>query len=390
MVSELQARYLGFLGLEAEALATVTQAIIHFGSLAGLLEASDADLWAARLDPIRVRRLLPDRKQLSGGDRILLEQTADWLEQSPRHHLVCLESPFYPSLLPEIHAPPAMLFVAGDPALLRQPQLAVVGSRKASHAGMQTAFWLGTEIGRLGLSLCSGLALGIDAAAHRGALAADSPTIAVVGTGLDEVYPASNRKLAEAIASGGALVSEFPLGSPPRRDHFPRRNRIISGISLATIVVEATRNSGSLITARLALEQGREVFAVPGSIHDGRSQGCHWLIKQGAKLLDSISDLREEIPQLAHLATAADQRPTSGPGDGLQCALPPPRTHTEEAVILAGLEDSDVTLDLLSARLGIPADRLDRILSRLELGGVVERQSGRIRRANTGLRNQGE
>ena len=204
--------------------------------------------------------------------------------------------PDFPALLREIPAPPVVLFVKGQRDILDSPQLAIVGARKASFDGRRIARTMARTIGKHGITVTSGLATGIDAAAHHGALDVNSPTVAVFGCGIDRIYPAKHAALADRIAARGALVSEFPLGSAPRPYHFPRRNRLISGLSLGTVVVEAASRSGSISTAMHALEQGREVFAVPGSIRNPLSAGCHKLIKQGASLVDSVDDILVQLP----------------------------------------------------------------------------------------------
>ncbi|VFM95294.1 MAG: DNA protecting protein DprA [Candidatus Kentron sp. G] len=217
-----------------------------------------------------------------------------WLEQ-PDHHLLTLSDAGYPPRLAEIPDPPPVLFARGGGEVLTHPQIAIVGSRNPTPMGQETAFAFARELARMGFVITSGLATGIDAAAHRGAMAGGGRTIAVVGTGLDRVYPGRHRELALEIVKNGACVSEFPLGTPPIAGNFPRRNRIISGLGLGILVVEATTRSGSLITARLAGEQGREVFAIPGSIHNPLARGCHLLLRQGAKLVESAADILEEI-----------------------------------------------------------------------------------------------
>jgi DNA processing protein len=209
------------------------------------------------------------------------ESLADWLAE-PGHRRIARGDADFPALLAAIADPPAELFVTGDASTLHLPCLAIVGSRNPTKGGMQNAFEFARFLGRNGFCIVSGLAAGIDAAAHRGALAVGARTVAFLGHGIDTVYPAANRELASEIAAHGALVSEFPLGTPPMRPLFPQRNRLISGLSLGTLVVEAARHSGSLITARLAAEQGREVFALPGSIHNPMARGCHRLIREGA------------------------------------------------------------------------------------------------------------
>lgn len=238
----------------------------------------------------------------------LIKQTLRWLED-PQHYLITWHDPRYPELLKQISDPPILLYIVGQPEILNQPQLAMVGSRNPTPLGLDLAYDYAEQLGNLGLIVTSGLALGIDAASHKGALATKMPTIAVLANGLDAVYPKRHRKLAEQIIVQGALVSEFPLGTQPQREFFPQRNRIISGMSLGTLVVEATPNSGSLITARFALEQNRDVFAIPGSIHNPMATGCNQLIQQGAKLVTGLADIVEEIP----IETASCSLPTSRP-----------------------------------------------------------------------------
>jgi len=214
-------------------------------------------------------------------------------------HILTLHDPAYPALLKEIADPPPLLFVRGDPAVLSRPQLGIVGSRNPTPGGRSLAEDFARSLSRCGLVVTSGMALGIDAAGHRGALRGGGTTLAVAGTGPDRIYPARHRDLARAIVEQGAIISEFAPGTPALPSNFPRRNRIISGLSLGVLVVEAACRSGSLITARLAAEQGREVFALPGSIHNPLARGCHHLIRQGAKLVEDIEDIVEELGPLA-------------------------------------------------------------------------------------------
>ncbi len=227
-----------------------------------------------------------------------------WAE-SPQHHIVTWTDDRYPYLLRQIPDAPPILFVAGDPKLLHTRQFAMVGSRNPTPTGLESARQFAAHLSQSGLTITSGLALGIDAASHKGALKNGQPTIAVQGCGLDLVYPPTHRQLAEQITAQGALVSEFPIGTGIKAAHFPRRNRLVSGMSLGVLVVEATLRSGSLITARLASEQGREVFAIPGSIYNPLAQGCHLLIRQGAKLVENVTDILEELGAIA----AAKQDP---------------------------------------------------------------------------------
>lgn len=280
----------------------------------------------------------------------------------------------YPPLLKTISDPPGLLYVRGDITLLNSPQIAIVGARGASTEGLGSAFRFAASLAASGFTITSGLALGIDTHAHRGALSRghtaepttkQGKTIAVLGNGAGQVYPPRNRDLADQIiAAGGAIVTEFPPGLSPRREHFPARNRIISGLSLATIVVEAAHHSGSLITARLAANQGREVFAVPGSIHNPLSKGCHQLLRDGANWLESLDDLREAFPALLHTAAATDAQPNTSAQSPTHAAL---IRH-----FISGLN----SIDDLALRSGLPIDQLSQQLFDLELSGVITRLPG--------------
>jgi DNA processing protein len=279
-----------------------------------------------------------------------------WLDD-PHNHVVTLADAGYPPQLLQIADPPMLLYVKGRVELLAAPALAVVGSRHASAQGTINAETFARAFSDSGLAVVSGLALGIDAAAHRGGLAGPGSSVAVMGTGADIVYPARNRELAHDLAARGALVSEFPLGARPLAAHFPRRNRLISGLSLGCLVVEAAVDSGSLITARLAAEQGREVFAVPGSIHSPLAKGCHALIKQGAKLVESASDVLEELRMQAPGARPGAPR-GAGKDDGA-------------GSLLAALGYDPCDRDTLAARLGLSAGETSALLTQLELEGHV-------------------
>lgn len=296
----------------------------------------------------------------------LVDRDMAWLA-GPDNHFICLDAPDYPSLLRDIADPPLGLFVHGDPAVLSLPQLAMVGSRNPSSGGTRTARDFAAHLAGAGLAITSGLAVGIDAAAHEGALAAGGVTLAVTGTGLDRVYPARHRDLAHRIAERGALVSEFAPGTPPLPGHFPRRNRIISGLAVGTLVVEAALKSGSLITARLASEQGREVFAIPGSIHNPLARGCHALIRQGAKLVETADDIAEELGALfAGLSDqlAAPEEPEAQLLDGDYQAL------------LSAMGHDPVTVDELVARSGFAPEAVSSMLLLLELRGHVSSNPG--------------
>jgi DNA processing protein len=298
----------------------------------------------------------------TGPDAATLDASLAWLEH-PNHHLVTLADAEYPATLLETPDPPPVLFVLGSLSLLQRPGLAVVGSRNASRAGVQDAEAFAHALSDAGLTIVSGLALGIDAAAHRGGLRGAASSIAVVGTGLDRVYPARHRDLARELGAQGALVSELPLGTPPLPGNFPRRNRIISGLARGCLVVEAALESGSLITARQALEQGREVFAVPGSIHSPMSKGCHWLIKQGAKLVESAQDVLDELRMPA--AMASDPPPSAAQ----------PLGH-DAGKLLAALGFAPFDLDAACAVGNLTPDAASAILLLLELDGFVDRLPG--------------
>ncbi|VAX06257.1 Rossmann fold nucleotide-binding protein Smf possibly involved in DNA uptake [hydrothermal vent metagenome] len=293
-------------------------------------------------------------------------EEAYWLAL-PNNHLITIHDPGYPSLLKEIADPPSALFVHGDPTLLAMPQLAIVGSRNPSTVGSQTAHEFAKHLAAAGLTITSGLATGIDGAGHRGALKAKGTTIAVTGTGLDRVYPASHHGLASQIAQqGGALVSEFPPGTPARAGHFPRRNRIISGLSLGTLVVEAAMRSGSLITARLASEQGREVFAIPGSIHNPLARGCHILIRQGAKLVETAQDIIEELGPLLNTLIQAEPTETELPKNNHSLQL-----DADYRQILDNIGYDPTPVDTIISLTGLTAEAVSSMLLLLELEGYV-------------------
>lgn len=313
---------------------------------------------------------------LAAPDWRAVESDLAWGE-GDRHHILTLHDPSYPSLLREIADPPPLLYVRGDASLLGHPQLALVGSRNPSAGGRQLATDFARHIARCGMVVTSGLALGIDAASHLGALAGGGWTIAVSGTGPDLVYPARHRELAEKIIDHGALVTEFPPGTPPMAANFPRRNRIISGMSLGTLVVEAALRSGSLITARLAAEQGREVFAVPGSIHNPLARGCHALIRQGAKLVETIDDILEELGPLAAFSVGDRQGQTmaKGPDEA--------ELSGGQKALYENLGFEPISIDMLVERSGLTADVVSSMLLTLELQGRVTSTGGLYCRTDT-------
>jgi DNA processing protein len=296
----------------------------------------------------------------SGVSDELLAPTFTWLQDS-NNHIVTLADNDYPQALLNITDPPLLIYVKGRLDLLNHSALAIVGSRNATPQGNNSAEAFAKSLSDAGLCIISGMAHGIDAAAHRGALKGQGSSIAIVGTGLDKVYPAANRDLAHALAEHGAIISEFPLGTPPLASNFPRRNRIISGMSFGCLVVEASLQSGSLITARLALEQGRDVFAIPGSIHAPQSKGCHALIKQGAKLVEAAQDLLEELGGLiVKLEISSSQ----------------PATSSADAELLDHLAFDPVSLDKLAERSGLTVSQLSAMLLTLELEGRVSALPG--------------
>ncbi|MDH5578068.1 MAG: DNA-processing protein DprA [Betaproteobacteria bacterium] len=278
-----------------------------------------------------------------------------WAE-SPGHAVVTLADAAYPRLLLEIADPPPLLYAVGRLELLGRPALAIVGSRNATAQGVRNAEQFARAFSAAGLTIVSGMALGIDAAAHAGGLAGEGSTIAVLGTGVDVTYPRQNAALAQRIAQSGLLLSEFALGSAGAAHHFPRRNRLISGLAQGCLVVEAALASGSLITARAAAEQGREVFAIPGSIHSPLAKGCHALLKQGAKLVESAEDVLAELTAFQRIATASTRAPS------------PPAA---DEPLLAHMGFDPVDVDSICARAGLAAERVSAELLRLELAGRV-------------------
>lgn len=342
----------------------------HFGNIDALFDAGRGQL----------AKLLPDRHEAltaiaAGPDETALAPALDWLARGQQHLVTWMDTD-YPRLLRQIPDPPLAFYLLGQRAALSPPQLAVVGSRNPTPAGRENARAFARHLAGAGLGIASGLALGVDGAAHRGALDAGGVTIAVTATGLDRVYPPRHRELAHEIVARGALISEFPLGMPPLPENFPMRNRLISGLALGTLVVEAAVGSGSLITARLATDQGREVFAIPGSIHSPLSRGCHALIRQGAKLVETANDILEELGALAEAAQgragdgAKDARAATENG-ALSANLSPPL-----AGLLAHLGYDPASVDQLVERSGLTPEAVSSMLLELELQGLVEAGAG--------------
>lgn len=285
-----------------------------------------------------------------------VNQDLAWLAAADNHHLLTWESPQYPALLKEIADPPIVLYAKGQLSALKSPALAVVGSRNPSITGSENAYHFAKAIAAHKVAIVSGLALGIDAQAHLGCLAAKGQTVAVLGTGIDCIYPQRHISLAKKITENSLLISEFPLGSPPIAGHFPRRNRIISGLSLCTLVIEAAIKSGSLITAKMALEQNRDVLAIPGSIHNPLARGCHYLVQQGAKLVTSIEDVLNELRlEFQHETT-----------DKSLFSL---ATKNENLVQFIGFETTSI--DQLLLRSGFSLEQIMQELTELEIHGAV-------------------
>jgi DNA processing protein len=361
-------------GLGAAALHALLAA---FGTPQAVLAQPDEVLACAagRHAAAAVRRARAQRPEAQ------LAALEDWL-RVPSHHFLTLADPAYPPLLLTLPDPPTVLYAWGDLACLAADMVAIVGARHATAQGLVHARHFATALANAGLVIVSGLATGIDAAAHRGALQAGGATVAVVGTGADRTYPSHHRALADDIALAGAVLSEWPLGTPPRAAHFPQRNRLIAALSRGVLVVEAAPRSGSLITARVAAEIGREVFAVPGSIHAPLSRGCHRLIRDGAKLVEATADILEELPRdaLARAAARASggTRPEQAPktGTGIAHGLPQAGLSGEAARALRALGHDPATFDALVARARLDGATLQGALLELELAGRLSRLPG--------------
>jgi DNA processing protein len=335
-------------------------------SLDEIVSAEAATLGQSKLSPEAIDAIVhPDERRLASDRR--------WLEGHANHFVSC-HSQEFPRLLREISDSPIGLFVRGNIASLSQPQLAMVGSRTPTSGGQAIAESFAAQLVGCGLTVTSGLAVGIDAASHRGAMRAGGATIAVCGTGLDRIYPRAHTKLAEEICEHGALVSEFAPGTPAHKFHFPRRNRIISALSLGTLVVEAALQSGSLITARYAGEQGREVFAVPGSIYNPFVRGCHALLRNGAKLVESVEDILAELGPLA----AVPRRAFSGDSSVRAPSTAPGQLDNDYKMLLDALGFDPAGIDQLADRSGLKADAIASMLLILELEGRIESLPGAL------------
>ncbi len=351
MISNALRYWLAALYLEGVGPQLFLRWLQAFQSIEALFQATSADWQAAGIPP-KLQQVLQQP------DWQAVEADLAWGAE-PDHHLLCFSDDDYPEALKAISSPPLLLFIKGNKQALLQPQMAMVGARHATPEGLRNAEQFAQALATAGYAITSGLAAGVDAASHRGALLAKGVTIAICGTGLHHIYPRAHKTLAEEIvASGGALVSEFPLATDVHPRHFPRRNRIIAGLSRGVLVVQAALKSGSLITARYALEQGREVFAVPGSIHQPLSRGCHYLIREGAKLVETATDILEE----------------------LTCVMPqimPPLPEvklplsTMAAELLQQIDCEVTAMDVILLRSGLTMSEVSAILLTLELSGYV-------------------
>lgn len=331
----------------------------HFESPTAILTAKHSELTSAGLASHTI-------EYLRTPDWAAVDKDLAWLDD-PNAHILTLKDEAYPALLHQIPDPPPVLYVLGDPKALNHRQLAIVGSRNPTPLGRETAHNFAHYLTDQGFTITSGLALGIDAASHEGALAAGGMSIAVAGTGLDRVYPAKHHDLAHRIAHQGALVSEFSPGTPPIAKNFPRRNRIISGLSLGVLVVEAALKSGSLITARSALEQGREVFALPGSLHNPQSKGCNALIREGAKLVEEVYHILEELPVTGLVATENATIQTPSKEDGLD---------KEYKMVLECIGFEPTSVDSVIEHTGLTANAVCSMLLVLELQDHIVSLSG--------------
>lgn len=342
----------------------------ELGSVAALQDCSEMRLKSMGFTVAQIKHLLSP-------DWARIQPTLDWLEESPQHQAILYTDSRYPALLKQIPDPPLVLYLKGRAEILNKPQLAIVGSRKSTPSAGSIAFDWAKALTLQGVTITSGLALGIDAQAHQGALAGGGPTIAVMGTSPDLVYPSQHGRLAcDILARGGALVSELWPSTAPLAENFPRRNRIISGLSQGVLVVEAALRSGSLITARMALEQNREVFAIPGSIHNLMARGTNHLIKQGAKLVDCLEDIAEEF----NLQQSPEKNFQEAGQDAVLCT----QLEEDERAILRTIEDQVTSVEAIVTHTGYSVQRVSSRLVELQFQGLIKAMPGgyvRVRRA---------
>jgi DNA processing protein len=343
--------------------AILSKAFDSLGGVHGLFNSPDNERRGAGI-PAAAAQFL--------GSAIAVPSAAEqaWIRE-PQHYVLPFTDPRYPRALRALPSSPVALYVAGNADVLNDPQLSIVGSRNPTPAGRDIAFEFAESLAARGLGITSGLAAGIDSAAHRGALAAQGITLAVLGSGIDIIYPRINRTLSEQIRFQGALISEFPLGTPPRRENFPQRNRIIAALSLGTLVVEAARCSGSLITARLAGDHNRELFAVPGSIHNPLSRGCHELIRQGAKLTETVADILSELNFSAFFDRAREASSGLAAPPDIEAGM-----DKEHKILLDALGFDPTDIDLLVVRTGFKPEAVSSMMLILELEGHVQAAPG--------------
>ena len=356
--------YLTLINSKKLPIPAISKLLKKFGSAKMLMKVSPSKLQSLGFDDAQIELLC------STSSKILCQRSTqvavEWAGKD-RNHLVCYESHHYPSLLREIDSAPPMLFVRGSLSALGGRHFALVGSRSATTYGKRNAYWMAQELSQAGLQICSGLASGIDSKAHEGALDSGGKTIAVLGTGIDRIYPSQNKKLAQRIVENGALVSEFPIGTLPYPSNFPRRNRIISGMALGTLVVEANTKSGSLITARLAMEQNRDVYAVPGPIASPQSRGCHQLIKQGAKLVEGPEDILEECAVLHQELK-----------DKTRARMLEPKSNLESKYVsLRAIDYHGCLFQAIQSECGLRIPELNTELIKLEAAGLIRQEGGR-------------
>ena len=371
---------------------TIRRLLAAFGSAEKSIAATSEEL--AQIDG-----LTPDVRQqlIDGRSRAPLAQELELIDQH-QCHVVTINDGTYPTLLKQIDDPPVLLYITGDFPLQDTPSVAIVGSRSPTEYGKTTSQQLSYQLAERGITVVSGFARGIDTCVHRGALEASGCTVAVFGCGLSIIYPETNRALAAEIVESGALISEFPMTMPPRGKNFPRRNRVISGLTLGTLVVEASERSGSLITARHAAEQGREVFAVPGQIFSGRSRGTHSLINQGATLINSVDDLLDALPQDytkflgGESLEVTRQPPSSKQSDkaiprqsaakrSTPAAQPKtkvvPNLTPDEQTVLSTMDADSIHIDEITRVTQLPIGKVSSILVMLELKGIVQQLPGK-------------
>ncbi|MGI0118541.1 DNA-processing protein DprA [Zooshikella sp. RANM57] len=352
------------------------QLLEKMGTPENVLAANPSSLTGLPKESVEgLRQLQKHSGEIYSAIQQQLEDTYLWFEK-PHHYIIPFQTSLYPKLLQELVDAPPLLFVNGQLEFLSLKQIAVVGSRNPSNQGQENAYSFAAELSSRGYVVTSGLAYGVDAAAHQGALASGGATIAVLGTGLDVVYPARHKALAERISERGALISDFPLSTKPQSSNFPRRNRLISGLSTGVLVVEATLNSGSLITARLAAEQGRDVFAIPGSIHNPLSKGCHELIRQGAKLVDQVDHIVEEVrrqtpPNVQHIDFENNEA---------SAKTFEPELNAEQQSVMEALEDTTCHIDQIVLRTTLNVQQVADALLHLELSGFIESVPGGYRK----------